>query len=73
MDYRPRQSEVTIGQYAEEYNIVYEGKPVILHEHIGKGNSRDPRATIRIAFHYDEKNHKAVIGFIGQHQSSKNT
>ena len=45
--YVAHQSEVTMGQYASDYEVTWGGKGVMLREHVGFGTSRDPRHTIR--------------------------
>ena len=41
-----------------------------IREHLKTGSSRRPEETIRIAFTWEEKSKKVVIGFIGQHQEN---
>jgi len=67
------QSEVTMGQYASDYEITWRGKVVKLKEHVGIGTSKDPRRTIRVAFFFDDRDKKVVVGYVGQHQQNRVT
>ena len=69
--YNAHQSEITMGMYATEYEVSYGGTKVRLKEHLGFGTSTEPRHAIRIAFFFDEKKRKVIIGFIGQHQMTR--
>jgi len=62
------QHENTMTQFRDSYTTWVDGRRIWLGEHIGKGNSFDPRRTIRIAFDWDRQLQKVVIGYIGQHQ-----
>jgi hypothetical protein len=57
-----------MGKFEAEYTVKYDGKKVKLKEHIGFGTSTEPRHSICIAFFFDEKSQKAIVGYIGQHQ-----
>ncbi|MFZ5675710.1 MAG: hypothetical protein ACOZAM_22355 [Pseudomonadota bacterium] len=69
--YSAHQSEITMGMFATDYEVAYYGSKVKLKEHIGYGTSTEPRHTIRIAFFFDEARQRVVIGYIGQHQSTR--
>ncbi len=69
--YKPNQTETTMGMYAEWYRTTVNGKSYDLANHIGKGNSFDPKNTIRIAFAWDDDNQRIVVGFIGLHQRNR--
>ena len=73
MQYRSHQKETTMGNFSEEYYIQVRGKTVPLAEHLVQGTNRDGRKTIRIAFAYDKDTQKVLIGFIGQHQTTRNS
>jgi hypothetical protein len=66
--YAAHQSEVTMGQHRSDYELQWEGRTVMLREHLGVGVSYDPRHTARVAFFYDEASTKVVVGYVGQHQ-----
>ncbi|HEX7051392.1 MAG TPA: hypothetical protein VF188_14390 [Longimicrobiales bacterium] len=66
--YCPHQSPVTMGRYANYYQTQWEGESVPLEEHLRKGTSRDPRRALRIAFHFDARRKRIIVGYIGQHQ-----
>lgn len=68
MWYKTSQHENTMTQFRDSYSTWVDGRRIWLGEHIGKGNSFDPRRTIRIAFDWDRQLQKVVIGYIGQHQ-----
>ena len=68
MWYKTSQHENTMTQFRDSYTTWVDGRRIWLGEHIGKGNSFDPRRTIRIAFDWDRQLQKVVIGYIGQHQ-----
>ncbi len=71
--YVSNQSDVTMGQYGSFYKTVVDGKTYWLEEHIGRGSSKDPVNTIRIAFHWDRERRRIIIGYIGQHQQTDAT
>lgn len=68
MWYKSSQHDTTMNQFRDSYTTWVDGRRIWLGEHIGKGNSFDPRRTIRIAFDWDRQLQKVVIGYIGQHQ-----
>ena len=69
--YKASQSDSTMGKHREEYRTRVGGRTHVLREHIGKGTSKDPRHTIRIAFDFDRRTRKVIVGYIGVHQPSK--
>ena len=69
--YNAHQSEITMGMFASDYEVTHLGSKVKLKEHIGYGTSTEPRHTIRIAFFFDEKQRKVIVGYIGQHQATR--
>jgi hypothetical protein len=69
--YAAHQSDITMGMFASDYEVTYRGSKYKLREHIGYGTSTEPRHTVRIGFFFDEKKQKVVIGFIGQHQTTR--
>ena len=71
--YSPKQSPTTMGQFPEGYRTVWRGEEVTLERHVGRGNNKDPRLSVRIAFHYDADEDRIVVGFLGQHQRTKAT
>ncbi len=71
--YTSHQSEVTMGMYKDWYVTKVNGKTHRLRDHVGKGNSKDPRHTIRIGFDWDKDRQAVIIGFIGQHQQTATT
>ena len=73
MWYKTSQHEATMTQFREAYTTRVDGRVIWLGEHIGKGNSFDPRRTIRIAFDWDKQLQQVVIGYIGQHQRTAGT
>ena len=60
-----------MGMFTSDYEVTYQGAKFKLREHIGYGTSTEPRHTIRIAFFFYEKTQKVVIGYIGQHQTTR--
>jgi hypothetical protein len=71
--YASNQSEVTMGQYESYYKTVVGDQTYWLGEHIGRGSSKDPVNTIRIAFHWDKEQRRVIVGYIGQHQQTDAT
>ena len=69
--YKPNQTDTTMGMYTEWYRTTVNGKTYDLANHIGKGNSFDPKNTIRIAFAWDDDSKRIVVGFIGLHQRNR--
>lgn len=72
-DFAPHQSETTIGKFENEYHTTLNGEKIRLEAHLGSGITKDPRHTLRIAFHWHEELGKVVIGYIGQHQRNGKT
>ena len=71
--YKPKQTEVTRDQFIEWYTTTLGDKSYDLVAHIGKGNSYDPKNTMRIAFAWDDDLRKVVVGFIGHHQRNRSS
>ena len=69
--YKPDQAEVAKDQFAEWYTTTVDGKTYELYSHVGKGNSFDPQNTIRIAFAWDDKLRKVIVGYVGLHQKTR--
>ena len=71
--FKTGQTEVTTEQFDEWYSTTVDGKPYELGPHLGKGNSRDPKSTIRIAFAWDDERRRVIVGYIGRHQRNRRT
>ena len=71
--YKPNQTDTTMGMYPEWYKTSVGSKTYDLPHHIGKGNSFDPKNTIRIAFAWDGDRNQVVVGFIGLHQRNRHS
>ena len=71
MWYKASQGETTMIAYPNSYTTVVDGEQIWLEEHIGKGNSFDPRRTIRIAFNWDKTRQQVIVGYIGRHQRTR--
>lgn len=76
--YSAHQNDSTVRSHRakEWYQCPWAGSPtgkLEIHEHIKCGRSRDAEETIRIAFSWEPKVQKVVIGFIGQHQRNAHT
>ena len=69
--YKSNQSASTMGQFPDWYRTRVNGMAWKLSAHLGKGTSRDPHHTIRIAFAWDEPNERVIVGFIGLHQRNR--
>ena len=71
--YTSHQSDVTMGRYKDWYVTKVDGNARRLRDHVGKGNSKDPRHTIRIGFDWDKERQAVVVGYLGQHQQTAST
>lgn len=71
--YNAHQSDRTMGEYPDDYHLRWNGEGRALKRHLGKGSSKDPRETLRIAFFYDEEQQEAIVGYVGQHQRTRAT
>ena len=71
--FKTGQTEVTTEQFDEWYTTTVDAKRYDLGPHLGKGNSRDPKSTIRIAFAWDEDRQQVIVGYIGRHQRNRRT
>ena len=69
--YKSSQSATTMGQFWDWYQTRVNGTAWKLSAHLGKGTSRDPHHTIRIAFAWDEQNERVIVGFVGLHQRNR--
>ena len=69
--YKGRQAEVTAQKYPEWYQTNFDGRTIDLQKHIGKGKKLSNSRIIRIAFEFDAKTQKVVVGYIGRHQRSR--
>ena len=65
------QCETTKDRFPDWYRTRVDGKTWDMSNHVGKGNSHDPRHTIRIAFAWDEANGRVIVGFVGMHQRNR--
>ncbi|MBZ0114480.1 MAG: hypothetical protein K8J08_18600 [Thermoanaerobaculia bacterium] len=66
--YRSSQSEQTMKKYRSEYTTTVDGKIFWLGPHIATRSAKDPKHSLRIAFNWDERCERVVVGYIGQHQ-----
>ena len=71
--YKPNQSDTAMNKYRDYYTTKVNGQTYVLDKHIGKGSSKDPRYTIRVAFAWDKERQIVVIGYVGQHQKTDAT
>ena len=71
--YKAGQTEVTREQFSPWYATQHDGKQYDLVHHLAKGNSRDPKSTIRIAFAWDDERRQVIVGYIGRHQRNRRT
>ena len=70
-NYSANSSETTMGEHPSDYFTEYKGKGISFESHIGYGSAHNPRHTIRVAFHYHKKEKKIIVGYIGQHQKTR--
>ena len=68
VEYRGHNHPDLVTRHPSWYQATWGGKSYPLREHAGKGVSRDPRRTFRIAWAWDPDVERVVVGFIGQHQ-----
>lgn len=70
--YEPHQSKNTMNhrKYRAWYHTIYNGREFSLPEHLKCSSTKDSRHSIRIAFNWDEKSEKVVLGYLGQHQQN---
>lgn len=75
MRYCAGQSEITMGEHPEEYTLNIDGKIVELKEHLKKGTGRNPSENLRIAFYFDKDSQppRILIGYVGVHQTNRQT
>lgn len=71
--YKPWQNDLIINTYPNWYKTTLNKKVYLLKRHIGTGNGKDARRTIRIAFEWDETLQRVIVGFIGEHQMTRET
>lgn len=57
----------------EEYFFQWKKRRTFLDQHIGKGNSRDPRYCFRCYFTWDAEEAKVVIGWLPSHLPTRTT
>ncbi len=69
--YKSNQTEITREQFEEWYTTTWEGRSYDLSPHLGKGTSKDPQNTVRIAFAWDDERRRVVVGYIGMHQRNR--
>ncbi len=70
-DYKPDQTDITVNTYREWYTTSINGAAYQLRRHIGKGTGRQNSNIIRIAFTWDDRSQRVIIGYIGPHQRSR--
>ncbi len=69
--YKPHQSALTRERFDEWYRTEVDGRFYDLAAHLGKGTSRDPQTTIRIAFAWDDERDRVIVGYLGRHQRNR--
>ena len=69
--YKAGQYKVTTDMHPSAYQTKVGQRTFKLLEHIGKGASRKENDTIRIAFCWDKKEERVIMGYIGRHQPSR--
>ncbi|WP_454914464.1 hypothetical protein [Variovorax gossypii] len=55
------------GEAGDEYFIRWRGERRFLDQHLGRGNARDPRFSMRIYFTWDEVDSVVVVGWMPSH------
>jgi hypothetical protein len=55
------------GSAGDEYFVRWRGERRFLDQHLGRGNSRDPRFSMRIYFTWDEVDQVVVVGWLPGH------
>lgn len=55
------------GEAGDEYFIRWRGERRFLDQHLGRGNARDPRFSMRIYFTWDEVDSVCVVGWMPSH------
>lgn len=70
--YEPHQSKLTMKhkKHRDWYHTMHDGREFSLPEHLKCSSTKDPRHSIRIAFNWDEKTKRVVLGYLGQHQQN---
>ena len=58
------------GMEGDEYFVNYGGRRRFLDQHLGRGNSRDPRYAMRIYFFFDDETGRVVVGWLPSHLSN---
>lgn len=71
--YSAHQKESTMKANEEWYRCTYDGRRLWIAEHLKSGSGRDAAESIRIAFSWDEKTKRTVVGYIGLHQKNTKT
>jgi hypothetical protein len=69
--YNAHQSEITMSMFPSDYEVTFKNEKIKLREHIGFGTSTEPRHTVRLAFFYDENAKMVIVGYVGQHQTTR--
>lgn len=65
--FAPGMSAVTQGRYQQEYDRTYKGKTVDIGRHFKIGAAWDPSLTMRIHFHWEDRDRQIVIHHAGEH------
>jgi hypothetical protein len=71
LHYQAHQSASTVGRFVHHYTANYKGQRFVVEEHLSQGTNRDPRHSIRIAFHYHREDDVVILGYLGQHQRTR--
>jgi hypothetical protein len=69
-------SEIGVGKNDDEYEVRYpehSNKKRILERHLRRGNSHDPRFTLRIYFFWDDETNQVVVGWLPSHLTTGQT
>lgn len=71
-EYKAHESEVTKGKWSAEYQMIYEGQPVSIEQHLALG-AGTPMTCLRIHFWTDDDKMQFVIDHVGRHKTNTKT
>ena len=71
LEYIPFQSEITKGRCKNgDYTCIVDGVTWELDEHFRFGAGNSPENCLRVAFAFDERQKRVIIGYVGKHQKN---
>ncbi|MCP1674118.1 hypothetical protein J2T57_001220 [Natronocella acetinitrilica] len=61
----------SMGEFAEQYTVTYEGRKCVLDRHLKKGSTKDDRLCFRLYYFWDAVSEEVVVGSMPAHLDTR--